>query len=62
MTNDESHLQRSLEKHEAGVADLIAAYELAEEQYFAAVNASVPHVQQLVSSNSSAWKSDANLG
>lgn len=53
MTSKDGDLQRRLDEHEAGVSDLIAAYELAETQYFAAVNASIPHVHQLVASNSS---------
>lgn len=54
MDGGDSELQRSIERHEAGVADLISAYELAESQYFAAVAASTPHIHQVVASNSSA--------
>ena len=54
MADGDSDLQCNLDRHEAGVSDLIAAYELAETQYFAAVNASNPHVHRLVASNSSA--------
>jgi len=46
-------LQQRVEQYEAGVSDLIAAYELAEEHYFAAVDASTPRVVEIVASNSS---------
>ena len=50
MDDSDRELQRSLDEHEAGVSDLIAAYELAEQQYFAAVSASTPYVQQTTAS------------
>ena len=62
MSDTDSELMDQLETHEAGVADLIAAYELAEQQYFAAVHASAPQRPQSISSNSTSWVSDANLG
>jgi len=55
-------LKKRVERHEAGVSDLIAAYELAEQHYFAAVSASTPHVVERVASNSSAWSPDADVG
>ena len=62
MDDSDRELQRSLDQHEAGVADLIAAYELAEQQYFAAVSASTPYLQQTVTSDSASWRPDANVG
>lgn len=41
-----------LEKHEAGVSDLLAAYELVEQSYFPAAYASAPNVEQKIASNS----------
>ena len=57
-----TELESQLEEHEAGVADLIAAYEAVEAPYFAAVTATTPVVQQFVASNSSAWEPNANMG
>ncbi len=62
MTDPNNQLLRQLEEHEAGVADLIAAYELAERQYFAAVHASAPNVEQTIASNSTSRVADADLG
>lgn len=62
MSEPSGDLLKQLEEHEAGVADLIAAYELVERQYFAAARASAFHLQQPVISNSAYWDSDANLG
>ena len=62
MSDASNELLEQLEEHEAGVSDLIAAYELAEQQYFAAVHGSTPHTQQSIASNSTSWVSDANLG
>ena len=62
MSDASNELLEQLEEHEAGVSDLIAAYELAEQQYFAAVHGSTPHIQQPIASNSTSWVSDANLG
>lgn len=41
-----------LEEHEAGVADLMAAYDLAEKSYFPAASAAAPHFGRIVASNS----------
>lgn len=62
MSDASGELLKQLEQQEAGVSDLIAAYELAERQYFNAVRASALHVQQPIISNSAQWVSDANLG
>lgn len=62
MTDPNNQLLRQLEEHEAGVSDLIAAYELAERPYFAAVQASTPYVEQTIASNSTSRAADANLG
>ncbi|MCY3642078.1 MAG: hypothetical protein OXG41_00735 [Acidimicrobiaceae bacterium] len=62
MTDPNNQLLRQLEEHEAGVSDLIAAYELAERQYFAAVHASAPYVEQTIASNSTSRVADADLG
>lgn len=58
-TNDE--LDMKLTEHEAGVADLLAAYEAAEPAYFAAVKAAAPHPPRSIASNST-WLPDADLG
>ena len=52
MRDPDDRLLRQVDEHEAGVADLIAAYELAERQYFAAVRASSPHFEPTIASNS----------
>ena len=57
-TNDE--LDAKLTEHEAGVADLLAAYEAAEPAYFAAVKAATPHPPRSIASNST-WLPDADL-
>ena len=57
-----TELEPQLQEHEAGIADLIAAYEVAEMSYFAAVTATTPVVQQFVASNSSAWVPNADMG
>lgn len=62
MTGPDKQLMKQLEKHEAGVSDLLAAYDLAESQYFAAVYGSAPHIEPTIASNSTSWVSDANLG
>lgn len=62
MNDANSELLHRLEEHEAGVSDLIAAYEIAERQYFEAVQASAPPLHQPIASNSSSWASDADLG
>ena len=62
MSDPDDQLMTQLEEHEAGVSDLIAAYELAEQQYFAAVSGSAPYVEQTIASNSTSWVLDANLG
>ena len=62
MTDPNDQLLRQLEEHEAGVSDLMAAYELAERQYFAAVHASAPYVKQTIASNSTSRVADADLG
>ena len=59
MSDESNKLLEQLEEHEAGVSDLIAAYELAEQQYFAAVQGSAPYTQQSIASNSTSWVSDA---
>ncbi len=62
MSDTDSDLAEKLAKHEAGVADLIAAYESVEAPYFAAVIASTPVAQPLYASNSSSWVPDADMG
>ena len=62
MSSIDPDLQQRVEQYEAGVSDLIDAYELVEQHYFAAVNVSTPHVAERVASNSSSWVSDADLG
>ena len=62
MGEGEDELSRQLEDHEAGVADLIAAYEFAEQRYFAAIHASAPFVPRSIASNSTARVLDADLG
>lgn len=62
MSDLDSELELQLEHHEAGVADLIAAYEAAEVSYFESVNASAPVEYPLVISNSTAWVVNANVG
>ena len=56
--NDE--LDAKLTEHGAGVADLLAAYEVAEPAYFAAVKAAAPHPPRSIASNST-WLLDADL-
>ena len=41
-----------LEEHEAGVADLMAAYDLVEQSYFPAARAAAPLYGRTVASNS----------
>lgn len=62
MTDIGTDLAGRLYEHEAGVADLIAAYEIAEPAYFAAVNATAQYIYQPTSSDSAAWVPDADLG
>ena len=62
MSDIDAELESKLKKHEAGVADLVAAYEAAEAPYFAAVAASAPVVPRYVASNSSAWVPSAGMG
>ncbi len=57
-----TELEAQLEEHEAGVDDLVAAYEAAEVSYFAAVTATTPVVQQFVASNSSGWVPNVDMG
>ena len=53
VDGSDAKLEGRLREHEAGVDDLLAAYEAAEVPYFAAAAASTPAVQQLVASDSS---------
>ena len=62
MSDIDAELESTLQHHEAGVADLIAAYETAETTYFAAVTASAPVILRSVASNSSAWAPNADMG
>lgn len=62
MTDIGSVLAGRLDEHEAGVSDLIAAYEIAEPAYYAAVNATAQYIYQMTSSNSAYWVPDADLG
>ena len=55
-------LASQLDQHEAGVADLLAAYEVSEQAYFAAVNATAQYARRPVASDSTNWILDANLG
>lgn len=48
---DETAIE-GLAEHEAGVADLIAAYELVEQSYFPAARASAPILGRIIASNS----------
>ncbi len=48
---DDTAIQ-GLEEHEAGVADLMAAYDLAEQSYFPAARAAAPLYRRTVASNS----------
>ena len=50
LTSDQSI--EGLAQYEAGVSDLIAAYELAEQSYFPAARASAPSLGRMVASNS----------
>ena len=50
LTSDQSI--EGLAQYEAGVSDLIAAYELAEQSYFPAARASAPNLGRMVASNS----------
>lgn len=52
MSDGKCQLLKQLEEHEAGVSDLLAAYELAEPHYFAAVQASAPYVPRETAANS----------
>lgn len=62
MGDPDDQLLSQLEEHEAGVADLIGAYELAERHYFDAVRASAPSIQRTIATNTARWIADANLG
>ena len=62
MNEDHSELESQLQEREAGIADLVAAYEAVEVPYFAAVTATTPVVQQFIASNSSDWMPNADLG
>ena len=62
MTDPDNQLLKQMEEHEAGVSDLIDAYELAEQQYFAAVHASAPYIEQTISSDTTSRAANANLG
>jgi len=62
MSDFDSDRQQKLRDHEAGVADLIAAYESVEAPYFAAVIATTPVVQRMYASNSSSWVPNADMG
>ena len=62
MSDIDAELESMLQQHEAGVADLVAAYENAERTYFAAVTASAPAILRSVASNSSAWVPSADMG
>jgi len=62
MSDFDSDLQQKLTHHEAGVADLIAAYESVEAPYFAAVIATTPVAQRMYASNSSSWVPNADMG
>lgn len=48
MADPSDQFLRQVEEYEAGVADLIAAYELAERRYFTAVHASTPYVAPMM--------------
>ena len=62
MSDLDFELESQLERHEAGVADLMAAYEAAEVTYFESVNASSPVGHPLVASNSTDWVVNADVG
>ena len=61
MSHYRAELARQLEEQEAGVADLVAAYEAAEVAYFAAVAVSAPITYSFITANSSGRVSDANM-
>ena len=54
MTVNAGGSEPEVHAFEAGIADLLAAYETAEESYFAATGAFVPLAQVTYSSNTSA--------
>lgn len=62
MSELDLELESQLERHEAGVADLMAAYEAAEVTYFESLNASAPAEHPLIASNSTAWVVNADVG
>jgi hypothetical protein len=62
MSDIDGELEAKVVEHEAGVADLIAAYEAAEPPYFSAVAASTPANQRTFASNSSTWVPHADVG
>lgn len=62
MSDLGTELEPQLQEHEAGVADLIAAYEAAEVPYFEAVTAATPGVQQFIAASSSVWVPSADMG
>ncbi|MXW42547.1 MAG: hypothetical protein F4138_02530 [Acidimicrobiia bacterium] len=47
---DDTTIER-LEEHEAGVADLMAAYDLVGQSYFPAARAAAPLYMRIVASN-----------
>lgn len=52
----------ALEATEAGVADLLRAYDHLEGPYFEAVRYSAMPLVRVVTSNSATWVADADLG
>lgn len=62
MSDLDFELESQLERREAGVADLMAAYEVAEVAYFESVNASAPVERRLIASNSTTWFVNADVG
>ena len=61
MRNSNEELEKRLVEYEAGVADILAVYEVVEPAYFAAVNATAVHPPRPIAS-SSTWLPNADLG
>lgn len=62
MTDIEAEFESKVQEYEAGVADLLAAYDAAEAPYLAAVSALTPVAHWSYASNSSARMPNVNMG
>lgn len=58
----QEEILEALEPTEAGVADLLRAYDNLEGPYFEAVRFSAMPLVRVVTSNSAAWVADVDLG